>query len=192
MEKVSVPPTIRKEDTMMQVSVPLPLTKDAILSLNKGWVTFEHARSLFNVDLKTFKAKLLQEGIFVWNEFKFGPVRIHGGDYLLKIIFKKLHKLYAVDSTNVFKEVISMIEGDLRLSPGYKLTYKHPSLGNVLVETDRDWHSAVEFSRAKGFCVYLDLNINPYYQTADEDAVDEDASDEDDSDEDASDEESLS
>ncbi|GJW20766.1 YTH domain-containing family protein [Tanacetum coccineum] len=159
---------------------PLPLTREAILSLNNGSTTFEQARSLFNVDLSTFKAKLLQENIFVWNEVHYGPVRIHGDDSFIDILFKKLRKLIRVQAIDTFADVISIIEMELMLSPGcYKLTYKHPSNGNVLVKTDRDWHFAVEFSKVTGGCLRSDLVFLSSGQTADEDASDEDASDED-------------
>ncbi|GJT68422.1 hypothetical protein Tco_1019902 [Tanacetum coccineum] len=67
---------------------------------------------------------------------------------------------YAVDSTDTFKEVNSRIDRDLLLSPGCcKLTYRHPLFGKVLLETDHDWHFAVEFSRARGRLIKLQFQF---------------------------------
>nr|GFB45170.1 YTH domain-containing family protein [Tanacetum cinerariifolium] len=134
-------------------------------------------------NLSTFKAKLLQENIFVWNKVHYGPVRIHGDDSFMDILFKKLRKLIRVQAIDTFAYVISIIEMELMMSHRcYKLTYKHPSNGNVWVKTDRDWHFA---SKVTGGCLPFDLVFLSSGQTADEDAADEDAIDEDVSDEDA-------
>ncbi|GJW19101.1 RNA-directed DNA polymerase, eukaryota [Tanacetum coccineum] len=111
---------------MEQGSVPLPITKEAILRLNNrftkeavlrlnnGLLTFEQARALFNVDLSTFKARLVQLNIFMSNEVN-------------------------RPATKPIEYVRSMIEADLRLSSGcYKLTYNLPPNGDVWVKTDRD------------------------------------------------------
>ncbi|PWA80620.1 hypothetical protein CTI12_AA184370 [Artemisia annua] len=97
---------------MNQFPVLPPITKEAILSLNNGSVTFEQARALFDVDLSDFKAKLVQKNIFVWNEVN-GPVRIHGGDYSITIVIKGIPECYVVHGTDPFENVIGMIEGNL-------------------------------------------------------------------------------
>ncbi|GJT07809.1 RNA-directed DNA polymerase, eukaryota [Tanacetum coccineum] len=112
-------------------------------------------------DLSTFKARLVQLNIFVWNEVN-GPVRIHGGDYLITIVIKEREKRYVVQATKPIEYVRSMIESDLRLSSRcYKLTYNLPPNRDVWVKTDHDWHFAVEFSEERGYLVYLDLEICP-------------------------------
>ncbi|PWA59676.1 hypothetical protein CTI12_AA390650 [Artemisia annua] len=171
------------------------ITKESVLLLNNGSVTFEDARALFNVliclcavDLSTFKARLEQLNIFVWKEVNGALVRIHGGDYELKILVRGLGRCYVVKGTKSFEDVIRMLEKQLKLSPGcYKLTYKHPirSVGNVWVKTDRDWHFAVLISMLRGYYVLLNL------EAADEDACDEDACYEDAYYEDACDENDL-
>ncbi|GJU70279.1 RNA-directed DNA polymerase, eukaryota [Tanacetum coccineum] len=156
---------------MEQGSVPLPITKEAILRLNNGFtkeavlrlnnglVTFEQARALFNVNLSTFKARLVQLNIFVSNEVN-RPVRIHGGDYLITIVIKEREKRYVVQATKPIEYVRSMIEADLRLSSGcYKLTYNLPPNGDVWVKTDRDWHFAVEFSEERGYLERQKRNV---------------------------------
>ncbi|GJZ94324.1 hypothetical protein Tco_0666527, partial [Tanacetum coccineum] len=91
-----------------------PLTKEAVLLLH-NLVTFESARSLFGVDLQTFKEKLFEFNIFVWSDPNGLPIRIHGG----------------------------LLEHDLPLSPGYELTYEKPQTSTYeLLETDLDWHYA--------------------------------------------------
>ncbi|GJU16457.1 hypothetical protein Tco_1144423, partial [Tanacetum coccineum] len=110
------------------------ITKEAILSLNNGSVTFEQARAHFNVDLSTFKARLEQLDIFVWKEVNGSLVRIHGGDYKLSIILKGWEASCVVKATDSFEYVIRLLEEKNKLSPGcYKLTYKHPnrSIGYV-------------------------------------------------------------
>jgi hypothetical protein len=152
------------------------ITKESILSLNNGSVTFEEARAFFNVDLSTFKARLEQLNIFVWKEVNGSLVRIHGGDYDLTIVLKGRRNLYPVNATRPLESVIRMIEKDLNLSPGcYKLTYKHPnrSIGNVCVKTNRDWHTAVKLSKMRGNFVLLYLEVFASSQTANEDACDE-------------------
>ncbi|GJR69023.1 hypothetical protein Tco_0015088 [Tanacetum coccineum] len=109
-----------------------PLTKEEILSLNNHSVTFEYAQSLFDVDMPTFKAKLLEFGILVWNE----P---HG--------------------LGTFSVVKSMLEVDLMLTPGrYKLSYEKPEISvyEPLV-TDLDWHEAVEYSKVRGYRLRLNV-----------------------------------
>ncbi|GJW31133.1 hypothetical protein Tco_0051165 [Tanacetum coccineum] len=176
MATVGVNKSSSSQNSMEQVSVPLPFTKEAIVSLNNGSMSFEHARALFNVDLSTFKAKLLEENIFVWNDVKW-PVRIHGGDYVLYIVIKRLRKVYMVQSTDTFEEVVRVIEMDLSLTPGhYILTYKHP-VGNIWVKSDYDWHYAVEFSKAMGYHMLLELETFPLGQIADLYPSDEDACD---------------
>ncbi|GJW19103.1 RNA-directed DNA polymerase, eukaryota [Tanacetum coccineum] len=158
MEQGSVPLPITKEAFLR---VKNGFTKEAVLRLNNGLVTFEQARALFNVDLSTFKARLVKLNIFVWNKVN-GPVRIHGGDYLITIVIKEREKHYAVQATKPIEYVRSMVEADLRLSSGcYKLTYNLPPNGDVWVKTDRDWHFAVEFSKERGYLVYLDLETCP-------------------------------
>nr|GEV59087.1 YTH domain-containing family protein [Tanacetum cinerariifolium] len=100
---------------------PLPLTKEAIMSLNNNSVTFEHARSLFYVDLLTFKAKLLEFNILVWKDAN------------------GLHQRYSWGN---------MIENALGLTRRcYRLTYEQPQTSAYeLLETDLDWHYAVEYS----------------------------------------------
>ncbi|GJZ61273.1 RNA-directed DNA polymerase, eukaryota, reverse transcriptase zinc-binding domain protein [Tanacetum coccineum] len=182
-------------------SVPLPITKEAILRLNNGLVTFEQARALFNVDLSTFKARLVQLNIFVSNEVN-GPAS--SGCYKLTyylppnrdvwvktdrdchfavefskergylvyldleicpsvtIVIKERPKCNVVQATEPFETVKSMIEVDLSLSSGcYKLTYNLPPNGDVWVKTDHDWHFVVQFSKERGYFVYLDLEICP-------------------------------
>ena len=146
------------------------------------------------VDLSTIRARLLQYNIFVWNEFNYGPVRIHGDDgCFINIVIKKLRKRFVVDATDTREQVISKIEADLMLSPDcYRLTYNFPTVrGDIWIKTDHDWHFAVEFSKSKGYVVELNLKVfssgakNPAlyeYSSSDEDTS---------SDEDASDEESL-
>ncbi|GKD90378.1 hypothetical protein Tco_1365885 [Tanacetum coccineum] len=63
-----------------------------------------------------------------------------------------------------FESVISIIEDEHNLIRGfYKLSYKHynPSVGDVLIETDRDWHEAVEFSKSFKDLLQLDLKKIP-------------------------------
>ncbi|PWA63871.1 YTH domain-containing protein [Artemisia annua] len=73
---------------------PLALTKEEITALNNFTVTFEHARSLFDADLPTFKAKLIKFNILVWNEPDGIPLRIHGGDYVITIVINKISTYY--------------------------------------------------------------------------------------------------
>ncbi|GJS32407.1 hypothetical protein Tco_0530789 [Tanacetum coccineum] len=159
-------------------------TKESIISLNNGSTTFEQARAFINVVLKTFKAKLLQEEIFVWNDAKYGPVRIHGGDYQITIIIKDIQKYYAAQGTDSFKDIQKyyvvqgtdsfefvnrMIERDLKedlmLSPGcYQLTcnYLNKSLGkDRSIKTDRGWHNVVLASSFTGYIVHLKLEVFP-------------------------------
>ncbi|GJU81317.1 hypothetical protein Tco_1283682 [Tanacetum coccineum] len=179
---------------MEQGSVPLPITQEAILRLNNGFtkevvlrlnnglVTFEQARALFNVDLSTFKARLVQLNIFVWNEVN-GPVKTYRDwhfavefskerGYLvymdleicpsITIFIKERQNHNVVHATKPFETVKTMIEADLSLCPGcYKLTYNLPPNGDVWVKTDRDWHFIVQFSKERGYFVYLDLEICP-------------------------------
>ncbi|GKB98526.1 hypothetical protein Tco_0984663, partial [Tanacetum coccineum] len=157
------------------------ITKEAILSLNNGSVTFEQARASFNVDMSTFKARLEQLNIFVWKEVNGSLVRIHGGDYEITILLKVMGALYVVKATDTFEDVIRMLEEQLKLSPGcYKLTYKHPnrSIGYVWLKTDRDWHNAVLISKVRGYYVLLYLEVFASCQTTNEDACYEDACDE--------------
>ena len=165
-------------NSMEQHFAVLSFARDAILSLNKGLVTFEQARALFGIELSSFKNVLVVLDIFVWNEVNRGPVRIHGGDYSITIVIKERQKSYVVQATKPFESVISMIEADLSLSRGcYRLTYILPPGVNILVKTDRDWHFAVEFSKERGNFVHFDLEICPSSTTADVDASDdEDAS----------------
>ncbi|GKE81783.1 hypothetical protein Tco_1551783, partial [Tanacetum coccineum] len=153
-------------------------------------------------DLKTFKAKLLQENIFVWNDAKYGPVRIHGGDYQINIVIKDfrnlfyrghplypinkdIQKYYVVQGTDSFEAVNRMIEEDLKLSPGcYQLTYNYLNKP-LCVKTDRDWHYVALASSFTGYIVPLKLEVFPPSQTADEDECDEDECDGDACDEDA-------
>ncbi|GKB55600.1 hypothetical protein Tco_0911786, partial [Tanacetum coccineum] len=169
-------------NSMEHVLSPLPFTKEAVHSLNTGSVNFQDAPALFNVDLSTFKAMLVQINIFVWKEPNGGLVGIHGGDYEINILFRSLGRCYVVKGSKSFEDVIRMLEKQLKLSPGcYKLTYKHPnrSVRNVWVKTDRDWQIAVLLSKLRGYFVLLNLEVFPSSQTADEDACDYKALDED-------------
>ncbi|GJR84650.1 hypothetical protein Tco_0155435, partial [Tanacetum coccineum] len=94
---------------------PRPLTKEAIMSLNDYSMTFEHARSLFGVDLPTFKAKLLEFDIFVWKAPHGLRLRIHGGDYEILIAISKLRSHYVVRGTLSFSDVVNKIERSLGL-----------------------------------------------------------------------------
>nr|GEX96600.1 cytochrome P450 [Tanacetum cinerariifolium] len=87
---------------------------------------------------------------------------------------------YVVEATKPWEKVRSMIEADLRLSPGcYKLTYNlQPGVDVWVKKTDRDWHFAVKFSKVRDYLSYLDLEICPSGTTVDENAFDEDDSDE--------------
>ena len=125
--------SLKNFNSMEQVSHPLTFTRQAILLLNSGLVTSEQARALYNVDdLSTFKTLLVDENIFVWNEVD-GPVRIHGGDYLITIVIKQRQKSYVVEGTKPFENVISVIEADLRLSRGYyKLTTSFHQVGMLM------------------------------------------------------------
>ncbi|PWA94950.1 hypothetical protein CTI12_AA054510 [Artemisia annua] len=201
MEQVSVP--LSEKTIFTKEKNRLPLTKEAILSLNDGTVSFEEARALFNVDLSTFQKILEDFNIFVWKNADGTLKRIHVGDYLINLYIKMRGSYYffIVPSTISFEDVRSEIENCFKLSPGcYKLSFKHRSkLVSVSVKTDRDWHFVVLFSKRRAYHVYLDLEYFPFSQTADEvawyDGADlyEAASDEDfyASDEDASDEDAC-
>ncbi|PWA61426.1 YTH domain-containing family protein [Artemisia annua] len=141
---------------------PLPLTKEEITALNNFTVTFEHARSLFDVDLPTFKAKLMEFNILVWNEPDEIPLRIHGGDYVITIVINKISTYYRVKGTDSFSTVTNMIKYDLNLRPGgYELTYKQPQTSTYnLLKTDLDWHYAAEGSKLRGYFLRLNLNTN--------------------------------
>ncbi|PWA52172.1 Aldehyde dehydrogenase, conserved site-containing protein [Artemisia annua] len=129
---------------------PLPLTKEAIMSLNNYSVFCEHARSLFHVDLPTFKAKLLELDIFVWKEPNGLRVRIHGGDYKIVVFIRNIHRSFDVRGTLAFFDLISQIERAYSLPlEGYKLTYEQPQTVYNLLKTDRDWHYAVEYSKVR-------------------------------------------
>lgn len=159
---------------------------------------------LFAVDLLTFQKILEDLSIFVWKKGDGTLLRIHGGDYLIKLFIKDMRAnnyIITVPSTFSFEAVRSKIENTFKLSPGcYKLSFKHrsESVGSVSVKTDRDWHFVVLFSKRRAYHVFLDLEEFPSSQTADEVACNElrwydeaylyeAASDEDASDEDASD-----
>ncbi|GJV18510.1 uncharacterized oxidoreductase-like protein [Tanacetum coccineum] len=134
-----------------------PLTKDAVLLLH-NLVTFESARSLFGVDLQTLKEKLFEFNILVWSDPNGLPVRINGGDYKIYIFINKLHTVYSVKGTDSFSYVRGLLEHDLPLSPGYELTYEKPQTSTYeLLETDLDWHYAVEYSKVRSYHVRLNL-----------------------------------
>ncbi|GKA53003.1 hypothetical protein Tco_0746318 [Tanacetum coccineum] len=72
-----------------------------------------------------------------------------------------------VQSTDTFEEVVRVIEMDLSLTPGhYILTYNH-LVGNIWVKLDYDWRYAVEFSKAMGYHMLLELETFPPGQIAD-------------------------
>ncbi|GJY91362.1 hypothetical protein Tco_0506558 [Tanacetum coccineum] len=141
---------------------PLPLTKEAVMSLKDDSVTFEYARSLFDVDLPTFKAKLLEFNILVWKDANGLPVRIHGGAYKIDMVINKIHSVFVVEGTYPFCVVRNMIEIALGLTPGrYGLTYEQPQTSAYeLLETDLDWHHAVEYSKVRRYLVRLTLEAN--------------------------------
>nr|GEV23587.1 flavone 6-hydroxylase [Tanacetum cinerariifolium] len=87
-----------------------PFTKESILSLNNGSVTFEQARALLNVNLSTFTARLEQLNIFTWKEVNGSIVRIQEGDYEITIIIKDMGKFCTVRATDSFKGVICMLD----------------------------------------------------------------------------------
>ncbi|PWA46397.1 flavone 6-hydroxylase [Artemisia annua] len=103
------------QNSMEQVSSPLPFTEEAIDKLNNGSVTFEEAPALFNEMLRELD-------IFVWKGPNGSLVRIDG-DYDITIYLKGIRKRYVVKATDSFEDVIRMLEKQLKLSPGcYKLT----------------------------------------------------------------------
>ncbi|PWA82308.1 hypothetical protein CTI12_AA179970 [Artemisia annua] len=142
---------------------PPPFTREGILSLNDGSLSLEQARNLFNVDLLTFKAKLMQESILVWNEVNGLKVRVHGCDDKKAIVisFCDRTKYYLVNGTDPFEDVIrNMIERDLKLSRGdYELFYFNEAIErDVDIETDLDWHNAVAYFDAIGTAMFLECN----------------------------------
>ncbi|GKA35930.1 hypothetical protein Tco_0722421 [Tanacetum coccineum] len=150
-------------------------------------------------DLPTFKEKLLELNILVWNEPNGRRVRIHGGHQEIMIFIKLLRKYYVVMGTTSFFDVINKIERDLHLPPGsYELTYEQPqtpiktllSRGiyqvtyeqpqtsiYTLLKTDLDWHYAVESS---GDLVILNVKSDAKHIVACQAAYDEYSSNSDD------------
>ncbi|PWA85408.1 hypothetical protein CTI12_AA150280 [Artemisia annua] len=121
------------------------ITKQRILSLNNGSVTFEQARASFNVDLSTFKARLEQLNIFVWKEVDGSLVRIHGGDYKLNVIIKDSGLSWAVRGTTAFEDFSRMLEKKLECH----LDFMHGC----------EWHFAVSLAKLRGYCVILYLKL---------------------------------
>ncbi|GKB32521.1 hypothetical protein Tco_0871922 [Tanacetum coccineum] len=113
------------------------------------------------VDLQTFKEKLFEFNILVWNDLNGLPVRIHGGDYKIYIFINKLHTVSSVKGADSFSYVRGLLEHDLPLSPGYELTYEKPQTSTYeLLETDLDWQYAVEYSKVRSYHVRLNLKYD--------------------------------
>ncbi|GKC27893.1 hypothetical protein Tco_1035187, partial [Tanacetum coccineum] len=110
-------------------------------------------------DMPTFKAKLLEFGILVWNKPHGLGVRIHEGDYKIRIAINKVYVFLDVYGASTFSVVKSKLEVDLMLTPGrYKLSYeKHEISVYEPLVTDLDWHEAVEYSKVRGY--HLRLNV---------------------------------
>ncbi|PWA98460.1 RNA-directed DNA polymerase, eukaryota, Reverse transcriptase zinc-binding domain protein [Artemisia annua] len=121
--------------------------------------TVKRVPTLKMVDLPTFKAKLLEFNILVWNQPNGKQVRIHGDDNEMPFFINKIRHFYLVKGTATLSDVRKKIERDLRLTPGsYELTYKqHQTSSYNLLKTDLDWHHAVEGSKAKARHVRLNL-----------------------------------
>ncbi|GJX24219.1 hypothetical protein Tco_0228664 [Tanacetum coccineum] len=145
-------------------ALPLPLTKEAIMSLNNYSVAFEHAPSFFDVDLPTFKEKLLELNILVWNEPNGRRIErdlhLPPGSYELT---------YEQPQTPI----------KTLLSRGiYQVTYEQPQTSiYTLLKTDLDWHYAVESS---GDLVILNVKSDAKHIVACQAAYDEYSSDSDD------------
>ncbi|GKC67174.1 hypothetical protein Tco_1099772, partial [Tanacetum coccineum] len=116
-------------------------------------------------DLPTFKAKLFEFGILVWNQPHGLSVRIHGGDFIIRIVINKVVVFLVVSGDSTFSVIKRKLEVDLKLTPGgYKLSYEKPELSvyEPLV-TDLDWHKAVEYSKVRGYRLRLNVESDDVY-----------------------------